>query len=90
MKSDRIITDQYGLELKVGDNVCFTLSMRKDQKPIIKARITEIKVAQKPSSDGVYNDWLVIEPIESRVVEWARIEHKLISKVTPTRVVKCY
>lgn len=86
----RKITDMFGTELQVGDTVCFTLSMRIDQKPLVKAVIREFIYGKKPNDYGCYTDWLGIDYIETSVVEWARDEGKLIKKVSPDRVIKCY
>lgn len=87
----RKICDAFGLELKVGDTVCFTLSMRKDQKPIVKAVIREFIYGKNADpGTGTYTDYLAIDFVESPAVEWARVEKKLIKKVSPDRVVKCY
>lgn len=81
---ERVVTDMYGNELKVGDNVCFTISMRKDDKPIVKAKVGGFIC-------GKTTDWIVIdEYVESSSVEWGRLENKLIKKVSTSRVVKCY
>lgn len=74
-----ITTDKFGNELCVGDTICFTLSMRIDSKPIVRATIT-----------GIQNDWLIIDYIESPDVAWGRKEKKLHKKVSAHRVVKCY
>ena len=87
---NRKIKDMFGLELAVGDTVCFTLSMRKDDKPMVKAVIKDIIAGQKENCYGEYTEWLVPEFVESNTVEWARLEGKLISKVKPNRVIKCY
>ena len=36
---ERKIKDMFGNGLKKGDSICFTLSMRIDEKPIVKAKI---------------------------------------------------
>lgn len=87
---NRKIKDMFGLELSQGDTVCFTLSMRRDDKPMVKAVIKDIIVGQKENCCGEYTDWLVPEFVESDTVEWARLEGKLVSKVRPNRVIKCY
>lgn len=87
---ERIIHDAFGLPLHIGDTICFTLSMRIDQKPIVKAKIADICYGKKPDCDGVFWDWIVPEYIESSDVSWATREKKLLKKVTPSRVVKCY
>lgn len=77
-------TDKFGTEVKVGDRVCFSLSMRKDQKPIVRATVTDILR---------YNDdydWIVVEYLDSSDVDWARRENKLPGKVINYRTVKCY
>ena len=76
------ITDKYGLELHEGDTVCFTLSMRIDQKPIVKATIAGFLYGK--------TNWIVPEYIEDSDVEWGRKEGKLPAKVASHRVVKCY
>lgn len=87
---ERKIKDMFGLELSQGDTVCFTLSMRRDDKPMVKAVIKEIIAGQKANCSGEYTDWLVPEFVENSTVEWARLEGKLVSKVKPNRVIKCY
>lgn len=87
---ERVIHDAFGLPLNVGDTICFTLHIRKDQKPIVKAKITEICYGKKPDSYGVYWDWVVPEYVDSRDVSWAKSEKKLPKKISPCRVVKCY
>lgn len=86
----RVITDKFGTELNVGDNVCFTLNMRKDTKPIVKARICEIIIGKKANPDGVYTDWIVVDYYDCLEVRWGALEKKLPKKVFPERVVKCY
>lgn len=80
------LTDMFGIEVCVGDNICFTLSMRKDQKPIVKATVTGLLYGKTPDSPNYFQ----IEYVESPTVRWARLEHKLIQKVSCDRVVKCY
>jgi len=88
---NRVITDMFGNELKVGDNICFTLSMRVDQKPIVKAKIGGFIYGKTCDNFGRYTNWIAIDCyVETSTVEWAREEGKLIQKVSPTRVVKCY
>lgn len=86
----RKVCDAFGLELNVGDTVCFTLSMRIDQKPLVKAVIREFIYGKKPNEWGDYTDWLGIDYIENPAVDWARREKKLPNKVSPDRVIKCY
>jgi len=76
--------DKFGTEVKIGDRVCFSLSMRKDQKPIVRATVTDILH---------YNDdydWIVVEYLDSSDIDWARREKKLPGKVINYRTVKCY
>ena len=87
---DRKVCDKFGIELKEGDYVCFTLSMRIDAKPIVKAKIAEIKYGKKANCDGVFTDWVIPEYVEDHDVKWATLEGKLPKKVMPERVVKCY
>lgn len=88
---NRVITDMFGKELKEGDSICFTLNMRKDQKPIVKARIANFIYGKTCDELGRYTDWIVIDCyVEIPAVNWARNEGKLIQKVSPDRVVKCY
>ena len=75
--------DKFGTEICVGDTICFTLNMRKDQKPIVRATIKEIV----PFG---YDLMAVCDYLNSSDVEWARKENKLPSKVSTHRVVKCY
>lgn len=79
------LKDMYGIEINVGDNVCFTLSMRKDTKPIVKAKVTGLIHGKTAGSN-----YLQIEYVESHTVAWARLENKLLKKVSCDRVVKCY
>ena len=83
---EKKIYDKFGTELCVGDTICFTLSMRIDQKPIVRATITGFLYRKTP--DGI--DYIQMEYIESSDVRWARLEKKLIKKVSSERVVKCY
>ena len=76
------IKDKFGLVLQEGDNVCFTISMRIDEKPIVKATIASFISGKKA--------WIVPEYVESDDVDWAREEGKLPKKVAADRVVKCY
>ena len=76
----------YGIELHKGDNICFTLSMRKDQKPMVKAKV--IDFAYGKSEDAM--DFILVEYIESQDVAWGRLEKKLPQKVSSHRVIKCY
>lgn len=76
------VKDKADHELKVGDTVCFTISMRIDSKPIVRATIKEIQRGKQ--------DWLVVEYIDSHDVDWGRRENKLPARVKPSRVVKCY
>ena len=87
---DRKIYDLFGLELNVGDTVCFTLSMRKDEKPIVKGKISEICYGKNPNEWGSYYDFIVIDYVQTDITEWAKREKKLPGKVLSTRVVKCY
>ena len=90
MEEERLITDMFGNELHIGDNVCFTLNMRKDNKPIVRATITNISYGKKADCYGTFCDWLIVDYTENHTTTWARMEDKLIQKVTPSRVVKCY
>ena len=76
------IKDKFGLVLHEGDTVCFTISMRIDEKPIVKAVIAGFVLGKKA--------WIVPEYIESDDVDWACEEGKLPKKVAADRVVKCY
>lgn len=87
---ERTITDKFGTELRVGDNICFTVSMRIDEKPIVKAKISEIRFGKNQNCNGEYSDWLLFEAIDSPDADWAKREGKLPGKVSPKRVVKCY
>ena len=88
---ERVIKDMFGKELKVGDSICFTLSIRKDQKPIVKARIGDFAFAKTCNKFGEYRDFIIIDCyVETTEVKWARKEDKLIEKVISSRVVKCY
>ena len=87
---DRPIYDAFGLPINIGDTICFTLSMRKDQKPIVKAKVADICYGKKADEQGIYWDWIIPEYIDSHDVDWARMEKKLVGKVAPSRVVKCY
>ena len=87
---ERKIYDLFGLELNVGDKVCFTLSMRKDEKPLVKGKITEIKYGKTPNDWCGYNDYIVVDYVQTATTEWAEREKKLPGKVLSTRVVKCY
>lgn len=86
----RPVKDMAEHELQVGDTVCFTLSMRKDQKPLVRARIKDFVYAKKPDYQGQYQDRIVPEYIECPMVKWGRNEDKLPERVRPNRVVKCY
>lgn len=81
----------FGIELKKGNSICFTLSMRIDEKPIVKAKIGGFIYGKVCNDAGQYTDWIIIvRYIETGTVEQARRENKLIQKVSPGRVVKCY
>ena len=78
------VTDMFGNELKVGDTVCFTISMRIDQKPIVAATVGSFNCTGQ-------RVWIILgEYRKSPDVEWATKENKLIKKVLSSRVVKCY
>ena len=84
---EHAVKDKFGNELKIGDNVCFTISMRKDQKPIVRAKIAGFIYG---NNDGC-NDYAVLgDYTEEHDSKWAANEKKLISKVVTHRVVKCY
>ena len=87
---ERTITDMVGHELNVGDTICFTISMRIDQKPIVRATVKEFVFGKNQNGYGEYTDWIVPEYIESPDVKWGERECKLPKKVSPARVVKCY
>lgn len=77
-------TDMYGEELKKGDNICFTISLRKDQKPLVKAVIAGF-------GKDARNDWVIIGSyVDSPSVRQAESEKKLPAKVSSGRVIKCY
>lgn len=86
----RKVTDMAGNELAVGDTICFTISMRIDNKPLVRAKVVEVICGKKPDFSGHYNDWLVVEYIDSPAVAWGRTEKKLPKKISAHRVVKCY
>ena len=86
----RKVTDMAGNELAVGDTICFTISMRIDQKPLVRAKVVEVICGSKPDFSGHYNDWVVVDYIESPAVAWGRTEKKLPKKIVAYRVVKCY
>ena len=77
------VVDMAGHELSVGDTICFTINMRKDDKPMVRATITEIVRSKEV-------DWAKVEYIDSHSVRWGRTENKLPSKVVTYRVCKCY
>jgi hypothetical protein len=79
------VRDKFGDEIKEGDTVCFTLPMRIDQKPIVKATVAGFIYA-KPG--GKRDSFIVLgDYIDCPDVEWARREDKLIKKVLSDRVV---
>ena len=85
------VYDAFGLEINIGDNVCFTLSMRKDQKPIVKGKITNFIFCEPNDLYGSNRVvYVEVEYVDSPIVEQAKREKKLISKVVSYRVVKCY
>ena len=92
----RVVTDMFGTELKKGDKICFCLNMRKDDKPLVKAVVGGFIYSKTPDWRGVYWDWIAIDHYETMpeekayVLEWAENEKKLVKKVMPSRVVKCY
>jgi hypothetical protein len=86
----RIITDKFGTELRVGDTVCFTISMRVDNKPLVRATISEIRYGKNQNLYGEYTDWLLCDFTDCPEVQWAKREDKLPGKISPKRVVKCY
>ena len=85
-------TDSVGNIIQKGDTICFTLNMRKDQKPLVRAVIKDLKhsTSQSGGCPPVLYDWCFVEHIESPVVEWARKEKKLPRRVAADRVIKCY
>lgn len=92
----RIVTDMFGTELKRGDKVCFTLNMRKDNKPLVKAVVGDFVYCKTPDLRGVYGDWIAIDHYErmpeerAYILECAVKENKLVEKVMASRVIKCY
>lgn len=85
------IVDMFGNELKVGDTICFTLSMRKDQKPIVCATIADFKPDNTEFGLANNNAWIILgEYRNNPTYSWAKNEGKLIAKVSSHRVVKCY
>lgn len=87
---ERTITDMFGNELHIGDTICFTLNMRIDNKPIVRATISDICYGKNADSRGMFCDWLIVDYTDSPIIAWAKKESKLITKVSPARVVKCY
>lgn len=85
-------TDSVGNTIQKGDKICFTLNMRKDQKPLVRAVIKDLKHSTRQSGGcpPTQYDWCIVEYIESAVVEWARKENKLPKQVAADRVIKCY
>lgn len=75
--------DKFGIEVNVDDTICFTLNLRKDYKPIVKAVISEVL----PYGDSFM---VVCDYIENGDVAQARREKKLPQMVSVERVVKCY
>lgn len=72
--------DKYGDPVRPGDSVCFTLDMRRDRKPIVKANVSDIL-------DG---KWIVPEYNHSDTdVQWAEREGRLVRRVLASRTVKC-
>lgn len=72
--------DLFGTELNIGDYICFTIKMRINQYPIVKAKIGSFE-----------KDFIIIDRyVDSSDVKWAEEENKLIKKVKINRVVKCY
>ena len=85
---NNVAIDSFGRALKVGDYVCFTVSMRRDQKPIVRARIGEITPC---TFDKIPTAWLTFDELtESPEMQWALRENRLPSKILCKRVVKCY
>lgn len=77
-------TDMYGEKLKKGDSICFTISLRKDQKPLVKAVIAGF-------DKDARNNWVIIGSyMDSPSVRQAESEKKLPAKISSRRVVKCY
>lgn len=92
----RVVTDMFGTELKKGDKVCFSLNLRKDNKPLVKAVIGDFVYSKTPNGCGIYSDWIAIDHYENMpeertyILELARREDKLVEKVMASRVIKCY
>ena len=87
---ERTIYDSFSLPLNVGDFVCFTLRMKDEQRPIVKAKIIEIHRGENRNTYGEYTDWIVPEYVDSSDVQWAESEQRLPKKISPRRLVKCY
>lgn len=78
-----MLKDKFGIEVNVDDTICFTLNLRKDYKPIVKAVISGVL--------PYGNSFMVVcEYIENEDVARARKENKLPQMVSVERVVKCY
>ena len=90
------IYDKFGNELQCGDNICFSVSMRKDQKPIVRVKIAGF------ITDKSGDDWVLLgDPIPvaddlsprnsgNADYDWACHEGKMPKKVIAYRVIKCY
>lgn len=72
--------DIFGNELKAGDNICFKLSLGRNNHPLVRAKVKEIK-----------GNWAFIDSYtENADTECARLINKLNKKVEIGRVVKCF
>lgn len=75
------MTDKYGNQLNIGDSICFSLQTDWRQTPmVVSAKI-----------DGFSNSYIILGEYRQDT-DYNRAEKagKLISKVSPNRVIKCY
>ena len=90
------VLDKFGNELECGDSICFSVSMRIDQKPIIRVKVAGFV------TDKSGDDWVLLgDPVPVAAdlppqnrgnadYDWACYEKKLPKKVIAHRVIKCY
>lgn len=78
-----IAKDKFGTDVTIGDNICFVINLRKDTKPIVKAKVSDII----PFGS---NYMAVCDYCECADTEWAKRENKLPEKIIISRAVKCY
>ena len=84
---ERKVLDMYGNELHAGDNVCFVYKYRLQSQCVVKAVVKEVKPYKDPTLSKVNEGWVYIEKYFDTWMDWV---DKKPSKVTSSRVIKCY